>query len=351
MAYLGVIEGFYGRSWGDERRRALAGFLRDSGYRFYIYAPKEDRTLRTRSFAPLPPGSLAQLRELCAHYQGLGLDFGLGLSPLGLSGSYPEQRAEFLAYARTLQAEVAPDLFCLLFDDMKLCGEDMGARQRRIIEDLAAQLGGGQRLIVCPSYYSLDPVLDRVFGPRPAAYFQELLAGLDERIDVFWTGPQVLSPDLTPADLEQAAALLGRQPFIWDNYPVNDGRRISRFIRLRPFRGRTGLEGLCRGHAVNPMLEFELSQIPLCTLPLIYAGAGRPAVEQAWREAFARRLGTFDDPERVCRLLCDLGLDQLQDGDIAYLRAHSDPAQGCGREILDFLSGVYAFDPACLTDT
>ena len=46
-AYAGVIEGFYGIPlWDRESRLSYPSWLRDHGFSFYIYAPKNDVFLR-----------------------------------------------------------------------------------------------------------------------------------------------------------------------------------------------------------------------------------------------------------------------------------------------------------------
>lgn len=352
MAYLGVIEGFFGKSYSFAQRKDLASFLKHNSYSFYIYAPKEDKDLRTASFAGRRPARLAELADLCAAYRELGLDFGISLSPLNLTSDYKEKKKDFLDYAKLLTDEIGPDLFTLLFDDMHLTSEDVGQEQRRIIEDLAERIGPQvKRIIACPSYYTLDPILDKVFGKRPEHYFEQLLKGLDKGIEMFWTGPKVISVDLTARDLEEACEILGRKPFLWDNYPVNDGKRISNFIYLRPFRGRYSLDALTTGHAANPMLEYNLSKIPLKTLPLIYSGSTPEQVRQAWLTDMRVHLGGAGDAARLCELLCDKGRENLVDDDISYLKQRLSKDNPYEREILGFLDGEYAFDPACLTDT
>ncbi|MEZ5741799.1 MAG: hypothetical protein R3E68_21770 [Burkholderiaceae bacterium] len=41
---------------------------------------------------------------------------------------------------------------------------------------------------------------------------------------------------------------------LWDNYPVNDGQRMSQYLHLRAFTpdAPATLAPLLRGHAINP---------------------------------------------------------------------------------------------------
>ncbi|NDC88562.1 MAG: hypothetical protein EB075_07120 [Bacteroidetes bacterium] len=43
---LGVVEGFFGKSWSWEARRHYAQFLSGNGFTTYLYAPKNDDYFR-----------------------------------------------------------------------------------------------------------------------------------------------------------------------------------------------------------------------------------------------------------------------------------------------------------------
>src|SRR5690606_14309512 len=99
----------------------------------------------------------------------------------------------------------------------------------------------------------------------------DLGASLDKAIDVFWTGPQVISHSYPRDHLLEVADKLQRKPFLWDNYPVNDARRLTPFLHLQAFTGRSkALRDLCSGHLANPMNQAWLSQLPLATLAALY---------------------------------------------------------------------------------
>ena len=96
----------------------------------------------------------------------------------------------------------------------------------RALLDRAAQPGEAE-LVVCPSYYSDDPVLERrVFGARPEELSapEQFGARLDPS-DPASSGPARRSARARVqrrAIWKRIAALSsGRKPFLWDNYPVN----------------------------------------------------------------------------------------------------------------------------------
>src|SRR5580765_8340339 len=88
MAELGIIEGFYGRPWTWDAKRAVAAFLQLRGYSFYIYAPKADEFLRKRWKEEHPADAAQELRALSAHCRQLGMRFGVGLSPYEIYRSF-----------------------------------------------------------------------------------------------------------------------------------------------------------------------------------------------------------------------------------------------------------------------
>jgi hyaluronoglucosaminidase len=341
---LGIIEGYYGRPWDWADRTRVVDLLAPRGFRFFLYAPKAATALRRRWREPFEPGGLEPIAAFARHCRGLGLHFGVGLSPHEFDdtrgGPDWSRLAERLAQ---LDAEVGLDALALLFDDIRGDDPTLADRQAAVVA-FAAGLTKARRLYVCPSYYSDDPVLDRVFGERPPGYLERLGRLLDPAVGVFWTGEEVCSREIGPAHLREVAQRLGRAPVLWDNYPVNDGQRMSQMLHLRAFTGRPAANaGLLAGHAINPALQPVLGCIPALTLAERYA-----AGDDAYRygDAFARACRTVlgDGPlARAVRedliWLQDTGLDRLGER-TAQLRARyavfDHPA---AREILDWLDG------------
>src|SRR5450631_1362278 len=84
----GVIEGFFGKPWNWQSRLSGADFLRDSGFQFYIYAPKSESFLRRRWREPIPLETLQHLSTLGARYRQSGIAFGIGLTPFEIYLGY-----------------------------------------------------------------------------------------------------------------------------------------------------------------------------------------------------------------------------------------------------------------------
>ncbi|MGL4716870.1 MAG: beta-N-acetylglucosaminidase domain-containing protein [Aeromonas sp.] len=353
-ANLGVIEGFFGKGWSWQARTRYAQWLPRHGYGFYIYAPKEDGYLRKHWALPWPEQQLADLAELARQCRANGLAFGVGLSPMGAHHDYEHKRAALLEKVRIIDEALQPDILAVLFDDMKGDTPDLARHQLTIAHDIAAH-SKAKRLIFCPSYYSTDPVLEKVFGAMPPRYLAEIGEQLDQRFEIFWTGPKVCSTEYPASHLKQVTELLGRKPFLWDNYPVNDGSKASSFLHLRAFEHRPAeLVERVSGHAVNPMKQAALSALPLATLPMSYRLGKQYDPDKALHAALNATCGPQISAmiEADLPLFQDLGLAQLTPEQIAALKARYLPFgdQACVDEIVRWLDGEYVFDPDCLTD-
>ncbi len=341
---LGIIEGFFGRPYSDEERAGMVRALAPHGYGFYLYAPKADALLRRSWRDPYPDDRLERLADFAAVCRESGVRFGVGLSPyelfLGFDGPAKDALSAKLAQLDSLGLS---DLG-IFFDDMKGDLPELAERQVEIVHWIAERTTAG-RLIVCPSYYTDDPVLDRVFGRRPVNYVEDLGRGLDPAIQLMWTGEEVCSREFSPGHLARVAGQMRRKPFLWDNYPVNDGPRMSRHLHLRAFTGRPAAMGAeIAAHGVNPASQAVLSRIPAMTLAESYASGAAYEYLGAFRRAAHEVLGDdlAEAVERTLLLLEDAGLDGITAEQKIRLHArfsaHDHPA---AREIVAWLDGAF----------
>lgn len=341
---LGIIEGFYGPRWSWAERAKVVEALAPQGYGFYLYAPKADAFLRRRWNEAHPAAEMGALTAFAALCREHGMRFGVGLSPFEIFNRFDESARSALADKLCALDAIGIDELALLFDDMRSETPQLAARQVDIVAWVAARTKAA-RISMCPTYYSADPVLDRVFGARPAEYLETLGAALDPAVNVFWTGEEVCSREITPGHLTRVADVLRRKPLLWDNYPVNDGERMSCHLHLRAFTGRhEGNACWLAGHAINPALQPTLSLIPALTLAERY----RLGADYAYGEAFFRaaRAVLGDELARCVRddllSLQDTGLQRLSEPRRTALRErYAGFAHPGAQEIVRWLDGAY----------
>lgn len=340
---LGIIEGFYGKPWSWEARAETISFLAPCGYRFYLYAPKADLFLRRRWQEPHPEDVAKRLAALAAHARKNGVRFGAGLSPFELFNNFDNASREALASKLRFLDDVGIEDLAILFDDMRGDVPDLAKKQVEII-DWARAHTRATRIIMCPSYYSDDPILDRVFGRRPEGYVEELGALLDLSIEMFWTGEEVISRQYSPAHLTRVAEQMQRKPFLWDNYPVNDGQRMSQYLHLRGFTGRSAANAArIAAHGINPSLQPTLNRIPASTLSDNYRMGDAYQYGDSFRQACVTVLG--DELGMHVRedllTLQDIGLDRLGEKEKTLRERYEGVDHEGAREIIAWLDGAY----------
>ncbi len=341
-----LIEGFFGPAWSWTERRSLAGFLRRYGFGAYFYAPKVDPYLRKRWQEAHPPEMWAELQILARTFESAHIEFGVGLSPFELHNELTAENKQIFRDNVARLTDLGIGRLGIFLDDMK-GGADLAARQAEICE--LARSATSVPIFFCPTYYSPDPVLDRVFGARPAGYVEDLGRLLPPEIDILWTGEKVISPEISAAHLRDVAKLLRRKPFVWDNLFANDGPRQCAYLKLKPVAGRT-LEAAreASGWTLNPMNQFELSKIAALSFMYTLEGRENPvfaAIEELCDKPLA---GFIVDHTPV---FCDTGLKAMEPSQVQKLQTDlthfKNPAAA---EISRWLAGDYNVGSECLTD-
>ncbi len=338
---LGLIEGYYGEPWSWAARAEQVTALKPHGYDFFMYAPKADAYLRKRWREMHPDSEAEALTRFAAHCARQDVRFGVGLSPFEIYRDFNAEAQDALeAKLDHLDSLGVQDLG-ILFDDMRGDLPGLADTQARIVHWIAERTGAS-RVIMCPTYYSDDPVLDMAFGRRPPGYLETLGALLDPAIEIFWTGEEVCSRDYSLPHLAQVCEQLNRKPFLWDNYPVNDGPRMSPYLHIRGFTGRpAGMGDYLSAHAINPALQPVLTRIPALTLAESYRlGAGYSygaALEHACDAVLGPELGGA--VRRHLMLLNDTGRDRLGDAAERLRQRYTAVDHPAAREIIDWLDG------------
>lgn len=265
----GIVEGFYGQPWSHSDRLDVLRFEGRVGMNFYLYGPKDDPYNRELWRDPYPARQQKQIEELATVARENFVNFSFAISP-GLSMTYSSD-ADFQTLARKLKSVHALGVtnFALLLDDVpqdlthpedKLRFHSLAQAHIQLINHLYQflhSLSPDIRLVVCPTTYTNQ------WGSRD--YIRELGAGVRPEVPLMWTGSEVIPPTITVEQAEQWGAWLHRKPFVWDNYPTNDGN--TSMMNLDPLRGRAPqLFTVTSGLVSNPMNEAHASMIPLQTI-------------------------------------------------------------------------------------
>ena len=341
---LGIIEGFFGRPWTWDERRTVVETLAPHGYQFYHYAPKADPFLRRRWTETHPLEEASQIKSFANFCRDMGVGFGVGLSPY-------EAFNDFNGASRDSLIQRVEDLVSLdiaelgiFFDDMRAAVPDLAERQIEITH-LARETAPQLRLNITPSFYSDDPVLERVFGNCPPDYLANLGTGLHPDIHIYWTGEEVCAREISPGHLAKITKLLKRKPLLWDNYPVNDGPRMSQYLHLRGFTGRPARNAtFLAGHAINPASQPILSCIPAITLAksyqqgdaYCYGAEGYAASQEVVGDALALML------RNDLLSFQDLGLSKLEARVDTLMARYGAVDHPGAREVVAWLAGAYA---------
>ena len=107
-----------------------------------------------------------------------------------------------------------------------------------------------------------------------------------------WTGPDIISREITVAHVRELRSMLRRKPLIWDNLHANDydGRRFY----CGPYAGRPPeLRSEVSGLLSNPNNEFPLNYVPLRTLAEFVRCAGEWDARKAYLSAMREWLPRF----------------------------------------------------------
>lgn len=316
---FGVVEGFYGRPWSPAQRRTLFGWLQDGGLNAYLYAPKDDAKHRARWRERYDATEAAELQTLVRASQAQEVRFLYALAPgLDLALTRREDLAALEAKVRQVQ-ELGVRDFAVLFDDLHpaLSEPDRArfgtpaAAQAWVGNELLRWARGwnpGARVLFCPTEYC-----GRFAEPSVAdsPYLRTLGEQLAPEVDVLWTGPEIISEEISVASIREVRRVLRRKPMLWDNLHAND--YDLRRLYLGPYAGRPGeLLGELSGILQNPNGQFEANFIPVRTLAAYVRDGVRYTPQDAYQEALAawqpqfRSRGQRDFTLEDVQLMADL---------------------------------------------
>ena len=297
----GVIEGFYGQPWSPAERVELFDWMAGWGLNTYVYAPKDDlkhRAIWRELYAAPEAATLGELIRACKQRS---LRFIYALSP-GLDIRYSNEADVAQLKNRFEQMlGLGCQHFALLFDDIpdRMAVEDLKARgsfasaQSQVANALfrwTRERSPDARFLFCPTPYCGRMAEHKLGGD---GYLSTIGRELLPEIDVFWTGPEIISREITVAHMRELQDILRRKPVIWDNLYANDydGRRFC----CGPYAGRSPeLRSEVSGLLCNPNNEFPLNYVPLRTLAEFARCAGEWDARKAYLSAKREWLPRFE---------------------------------------------------------
>ncbi len=296
----GVIEGFYGPPWTQAERFELFDWMTRWGLNTYFYCPKDDlnqRAIWRELYSGTEAEALGQLIQACRQRH---LRFVYALSP-GLDIRYSDAtELEHLQRRFEQMLGLGCQNFSLLFDDIpdRMNPADrqrwgsFASAQCHVVNALfrwTRERCPDARFLFCPTPYC-GRMADAKLGGD--GYLATVGRELLPAIDIFWTGPEIISREITVAHIRELQGLLRRQPLIWDNLHANDydGRRFF----CGPYNGRPPeLRSEVSGLLINPNTEFPLNFVAGHTLAAFVHCPGTWNPRQAYLAAMGEWLPTF----------------------------------------------------------
>ncbi|GGH84800.1 hyaluronoglucosaminidase [Pullulanibacillus pueri] len=289
----GVIEGFYGLFYTAPERNDLISFIGKHGYNLYIYGPKNDRQHRARWREPYPEEIMDEFAQTVSLSKQVGVEFCYSIGS-GVSMNYAsEQDMNVIKTKFKSFYDIGVRTFVILLDDIasEFRFEEEKQRFRSYGEahvevtnhlyDWLKALDVSCHLMLCPTHYHGQAPFDD--------YIHELGQGVYQDIDIFYTGPEICSPEISEKHALDFSKAVQRKPMIWDNYPVND-LGMTGEMHIGPIHGRAaGLPHVSQGFVVNTMSQAEASKIPLLTFKDYFA---KPEAYEPW-QSWERALETI----------------------------------------------------------
>ncbi|MBE6801825.1 MAG: hypothetical protein E7530_02950 [Ruminococcaceae bacterium] len=265
----GYIEGFYGKTWENDKRLSVMGLMAKYGMNTYFYAPKDDIYHREKWRETYPEDEYENLNMLFNEAKENFLDFNWCIGP-GLTYKYTSDD-DFNLLIEKIKSiyNMGVKGFGLLLDDIPWdfqyeedaqkydsivdAHTDLINRTYNALKDIDSDI----KLTVCPTQYS---------GDENGYYISKFGKGIPSDVRMFWTGQEICSRVLTVRESQELLRSTDHRPLFWDNFPVNDCEMFQE-MHLGAIIGRDkDLYKACEGLISNVMEYAECSKIPLMTI-------------------------------------------------------------------------------------
>ena len=265
----GYIEGFYGKTWENNKRLSVMRLMAKYGMNTYFYAPKDDIYHREKWRETYPADEYENLRMLFNEAKENFLDFNWCIGP-GLTYKYTSED-DFNLLIEKIKSiyNMGVKGFGLLLDDIpwEFQYEEDAQKYDSIVDahtdlinrtyNALKEIDSDIKLTVCPTQYS---------GDENGYYISKFGKGILSDVRMFWTGQEICSRVLTVRESQELLRSTDHRPLFWDNFPVNDCEMFQE-MHLGAIIGRDkDLYKACEGLISNVMEYAECSKIPLMTI-------------------------------------------------------------------------------------
>lgn len=269
--YRGFIEGYYGIPWTKDERIELMEFASQFKSNIYIYAPKDDSYHSSNWRGLYTEADLLDLKEQIAAGERTKTRFAWSIHPFISDpitrSNYDEGvNAIITKFEQLYDAGVRQ--FVVSADDLYVAeGETVDSALHRdllnAIDNWCKAKGDCYDLIFVPAAYCLQS--GDHLGVNLETYFQVLCDGLNESIQIMWTGEKICSSVAT-GKFEEFTQITGRSAFMWLNWPVTDYAESHLLMGKGEVLNATIAEGSkpnFAGIVTNPMQQPEQSKLAI----------------------------------------------------------------------------------------
>lgn len=296
MPLRGIIEGFYGAPWSHQDRLDLINFCGEHKMNTFIYAPKDDPYHREKWKEQYPTAELARMKELVDRSIKNCVNFVYAISP-GLSINLTNEtqfNADFALLVKKAQSvyDLGVRYFAIFLDDIN--NRD-GANQAKVLNRFQREFidthAGAKPLITVPSDYCNAWISD-------VTYSKNLAKNLDPKINVMWTGADVIPGTMSNSDMQVPNNIYSRKMLIWWNYPVNDVYPNNIFLGPAE-RLDTNLSQVVSGFISNPMNQAQASRVSLFTIADFAWNTDQYDAETSWNASLKEFTGDGADALKI----------------------------------------------------
>ncbi len=293
--YRGFIEGYYGIPWTSEERIELMRFGSKFKSNIYIYAPKDDSYHSTNWRGLYTDNDLELLKNQIEVGRQTKTRFAWSIHPfmnqkMTLENYSDSLQALLLKFSQVYDAGVRQ--FVISADDVSTDGVSFtqyGVLHKNLLNDVVNwcnQKGDCYPLIFVPSAYC--SASNTVLRVDIDEYFEGLMDGLDETVEIMWTGHGVTS-SVSTGDFDVFSEHTnGRKAFMWLNWPVND-YATSRLLLSKAEvldKAYEDEDVEFTGIVTNPMPQAEASKLSIFAVCDYTWNTKKFNVDQSYLDSF-----------------------------------------------------------------